>query len=1193
MSTAWSTPSNGYFVDQRWMDLVPGLYPEMVLLRDPGYNLAYWNLPARTLRLEEDVYTVDGRPLRFFHFSGFDPLTPHELSKHQNRLKVGSNPALEGICGEYAERVLARGYEEAREWPYGWNELPGGLRLDDQSRRLYRRARDDGKVKGSVFTRRGEKQLVSYLNHADEKAPPGSGVTRYLAELHRSRSDLQRAFPDLRGADAARYVAWAQNNDDPSGVQPALRPPAGAAAERNGSRGANGAGINLAGYLSSELGVGEAARQMGAAIEEVGIETARIDIPVDAAEMPGALARLDGFTPHPVNLICVNADMVEPFAGAVDPSFLPRSVLDRDVVLGVGLVPRALAELLRASRRGLGRDQYTADGIRPVATVPVETIRLPVTPTPPAETDRGALGLPDGFCFLFVFDYRSVFRRKNPLGVVDAFSRAFGADEDASLVIKTVGSEAHPEGRAAARRGRATRGDSPDRGEGERRGEERDDRVLRLLRLAPSLGGVRAHPRGGDVLREARDRDELLGQPRLHDRGQQLSGPARDHRGRRRRRPIPVRRALGGAGPRRGGEADGRAKQDHREAEERGRRAAADIRRTHSPRAAGEVISERISAVAANGHGSGDTSLVRVPREIERPAPDAVSPGGSEGIEELRHLLAFDEPPARPDAGPIRRAAKRAYLRLLRPYASYQQRVNASTAKAMDETRVALSRDAAAIERREAAERRALDARVGEISAAVERMLEDSEAQREESKAQREEAGERARAIERRIDELASTVGTSAGAQAAIEEALQAGDRELARKITVRTREVRASVMERLLELRRSAEESEREAEAALEALQREANESVERLRAEFGAEIRTAREDAGAASEEARSVRAEAQAAREKALEAMGEIDTQRESLSESVERLRAEFGAEMRTAREDAGAAREEAGSVRAEAQAAREKALEAMGEIDTQRESLSDLRRDADRLVAAVDATPYMSGTPFTELAEGPLGTVLGFTEPPGEEPASAYLGFEEVFRGSEESIRDRQAVYIELARGFAPVLDLGCGRGELLDLLADAGIEAAGVDSDPGMVARCREKGHDQVTEADAVEHLASLDARSLGTIFSAQVVEHLTYPELQRILDLSLDALRPGGRFIAETVNPHSPMALKAFWVDPTHRAPLFPETMLALCRLAGFASAFVFCPIGSGDYERDRKTEGEYAVVARAPEGLVKPPRQA
>ena len=324
-----------------------------------------------------------------------------------------------------------------------------------------------------------------------------------------------------------------------------------------------------------------------------------------------------------------------------------------------------------------------------------------------------------------------------------------------------------------------------------------------------------------------------------------------------------------------------------------------------------------------------------------------------------------------------------------------------------------------------------------------------------------------------------------------------------------------------------------------------------------------------------------------------MGEIDTQRESLSESVERLRAEFGAEMRTAREDAGAASEEARSVRAEAQAAREKALEAMGEIDTQRESLSGLRRDADRLVGAADATPYMSGTPFTELAEGPLGTVLGFTEPPGEEPASAYLGFEEVFRGSEESIRDRQAVYIELARGFAPVLDLGCGRGELLDLLADAGIEAAGVDSDPGMVARCREKGHDQVTEADAVEHLASLDARSLGTIFSAQVVEHLNYPELQRILDLSLDALRPGGRFIAETVNPHSPMALKAFWVDPTHRAPLFPETMLALCRLAGFASAFVFCPIGSGDYERDRKTEGEYAVVARAPEGLVKPPRQA
>jgi SAM-dependent methyltransferase len=136
----------------------------------------------------------------------------------------------------------------------------------------------------------------------------------------------------------------------------------------------------------------------------------------------------------------------------------------------------------------------------------------------------------------------------------------------------------------------------------------------------------------------------------------------------------------------------------------------------------------------------------------------------------------------------------------------------------------------------------------------------------------------------------------------------------------------------------------------------------------------------------------------------------------------------------------------------------------------------------------------------------------------------------------------------------------------------------------MVARCREKGHEAVEEGDLLAYLEGLDAGSLGTVFSAQVVEHLDLDQLQRLLELSLTRLRPGGLLIAETVNPHSAAALKAFWVDPSHRRPLFPETMLALCQLAGYAGADAFCPLGSGDWEADRLNEGEYSIVAVAPE---------
>jgi SAM-dependent methyltransferase len=215
---------------------------------------------------------------------------------------------------------------------------------------------------------------------------------------------------------------------------------------------------------------------------------------------------------------------------------------------------------------------------------------------------------------------------------------------------------------------------------------------------------------------------------------------------------------------------------------------------------------------------------------------------------------------------------------------------------------------------------------------------------------------------------------------------------------------------------------------------------------------------------------------------------------------------------------------------------------------------------------------------------LGATIGFrpgSEGPGDE---GYRGFEDLFRGSEEMIRDRQRPYLDLVSGREPVLDAGCGRGEFLDLLAERGIAARGVDLDPTMVERCRQKGHENVEQGDLVAYLERTDPDSMGAIFSAQVIEHLPLSDLQRLLELALSRLRPGGLLIAETVNPHSAAALKAFWVDPTHQHPLFPETMLSLCALTGFASGDVFAPVGSGDWREDRTRVGEYAVVAAAPD---------
>jgi SAM-dependent methyltransferase len=173
----------------------------------------------------------------------------------------------------------------------------------------------------------------------------------------------------------------------------------------------------------------------------------------------------------------------------------------------------------------------------------------------------------------------------------------------------------------------------------------------------------------------------------------------------------------------------------------------------------------------------------------------------------------------------------------------------------------------------------------------------------------------------------------------------------------------------------------------------------------------------------------------------------------------------------------------------------------------------------------------------------------------QPAAAsipdYFAYESRMRGSTEQVRSRQARYVDDFRDQAPVLDVGCGRGEFLSLLRDAGVDASGVDAEADMVAFARGEGL-RVEQADALAHLEGLADGSLGGIFAAQVVEHLPPSALRRLLELSRAKLRAGGLLVAETINPLSPLALRNYFADLTHAQPLVPETLELLARQAGF-----------------------------------------
>jgi SAM-dependent methyltransferase len=173
------------------------------------------------------------------------------------------------------------------------------------------------------------------------------------------------------------------------------------------------------------------------------------------------------------------------------------------------------------------------------------------------------------------------------------------------------------------------------------------------------------------------------------------------------------------------------------------------------------------------------------------------------------------------------------------------------------------------------------------------------------------------------------------------------------------------------------------------------------------------------------------------------------------------------------------------------------------------------------------------------------------------AATYLGFEDLFRGSEDAIRQRQADYVPLFAGATDVLDVGCGRGEFLELLRDAGVSARGIDINDEMVAACRAKGL-QGERADAVGYLRGLPGESLGGLFAAQVVEHLEPDELLGYIRQAGRVLRPGARLVLETINPTCWVAFFESYIrDLTHARPLHPDTLKFLVVANGFTNVEV------------------------------------
>lgn len=975
-------PGRGQFVDQRWVDYVPSLF-EHAVLRDQACNVAHWNLETRRFEIVDRSYRVDGRPLRFFHFSGYDPKRPELLSKFlgpEPRILLSAHPALRQICMEYAERLFAAGYRVARLQDYRFDLLPSGIRLTPTMRRLYARElgraeeRDEAEPPNPFED--GEAAFLEWLNEPEHA--PAPGVTRFLGALHAERPAVRAAFPDVRWIDRERYLEWALTKGRiEERIPPELLPHPPETIAETADEAVPG-GVNVAGYLRAEAGIGQAARHVVHALEVADTPYSTFVYDKTRSRQSHAFTESSSKT-YDINIICVNADQLLSFGHDVGPDFFrgrhsvgiwwwevarfPEQFhgafgIVGEVWVGSDFVRRAIAQ----------------ETDKPVLTMPLG-IELP---DPAPTMSREELDLPESFLFLFSFDFDSRFERKNPLAVVEAFTRGFERGEGPVLLLKTINGDRNLRDLERLRFAIA----------------ERDDIILREGYLPPEqTAALTASCDCYVSLHRSEGFGLTIAEAMAHGKPVIATGYSGNLEYMTdeasclvpyRLAPIPF-----GLDPYPAGtewadpDVDAAAEymrrlyEDPTAAEKLGRKAREHVAQVLSPSRTAHFLQSRLDELWAAR--SGGLESVRA---------------ASSGLQRASRYLS--EGPSNSIRGPSRLGAvgvflRRLVYRVLRPYTM----------------------------------------RHAEFEGAV-------------------------------IDGL----------------------QELGDELVVRSREL----------------------------------------------------EEAG----------------RRERRRLTASVDS---TIASHVEQLRG-MADDVR-ARLDA-FDRNVAGSA-------------------------NELRAALAHISAELTAQPFLAKPDLFIVRGSDGGAAMGYGSS-GEKATPLYRGFEDIFRGTEEFIRERQRYYVDVLREHEPVLDVGCGRGELLDLLREAGIEATGVDADEGMVERCGEKGH-RVELADANEYLAQQNDGSLGAIVALQVIEHLPYDRLVRFFELSRRKLVPDGVFVIETVNPHSIRALKAFWVDLTHEQPVFPEVALALSRLNGFESARVVFPNGQGDLERDRLEQGEYAVIATTSAG--------
>jgi glycosyltransferase involved in cell wall biosynthesis len=445
-------PDSGIFVDQKFIDLVPGFAENARVLRHTAYNVAYWNLFQRELTGGDGHWKIDGQPLRFFHFSGMSPFDTSRLSKYSQAFRGAEiSDSLKSLLSHYANQALANGYGRVPDAAYAYGRFASGTYIPVQVRKMFR-DRHLAWV-GDPFE---SYEDFLHLPHSAVFGSPLAPVTNLMHYLHETEPWLNQTFSPPSEGNGTHLRNWYIKHayallKDRRLVEPVAIQAAGSggalARKPPAKRSAEESDVCVIGYLRLALGVGEAGRQILKGLLPLKNHVHGVPISVNSKSQTcdaSLEANLRDSSNAPIEIFNVNADQLPHVIEHLGPRL--RSDAYRIVMPFWELeeFPEPWLAAFDLVDEVWAPTRFIQSMLARRLNKPVVHMPLPLSFDVPASVDRAKFGLPeDAFLFFFAFDFLSYVERKNPMGLINAYKKAFDSTErgNITVVIKALNAE--------------------------------------------------------------------------------------------------------------------------------------------------------------------------------------------------------------------------------------------------------------------------------------------------------------------------------------------------------------------------------------------------------------------------------------------------------------------------------------------------------------------------------------------------------------------------------------------------------------------------------------------------------------------------------------------------------------------------------------------------------------------------------